>query len=244
MSPRLRAECQLILRVLFRQPAFWIPTVVFPAMLYSFFGGQAGGRLWAAHAMASFCIFAVVGVGFFQFGVGTAQDRESPFESWQRSLPGGIAQQWLARIMAALIFVALAVSLVIVVAIFLNGIQLDTRAWLRLSFVCLISVIPATLLGIALGSVCSARASVPLATLMYLLLSYLGGLWLPPMSMPPLVNAVSEWAPTRAMGELAWSAVNGTPWMLNHVSIFLAWSAAAASLVIVAQLRLRATVGH
>ncbi len=239
MNSRLRAECQLILRVLFRQPAFWIPTVILPAMLYSFFGAQAGGGLWAANAMASFCIFAVLGVGFFQFGVGTAQDRESPFEAWQRSLPGGITLQWVARIIAALIFVALAVLLVIVVAILLNGIQLDTRAWMRLIFVCLISVIPTTLMGIALGSVCSARTAVPLATLIYLPLAYLGGLWLPPMVMPPVINAISEWAPTRAMGELSWSAVNGTPWASSHVLLLIAWSVAAAAFVIVAQLRLR-----
>lgn len=75
----LIAETQLAFRVLLRQPGFWIPTVIFPAMLYAFFGAQSGGGQWAAQAMASFCVYAVLGVGFFQFGVSIAQDRESTF---------------------------------------------------------------------------------------------------------------------------------------------------------------------
>lgn len=36
MTRHLFAECQLVLRILFRQPGFWVPTVLFPAMLYAF----------------------------------------------------------------------------------------------------------------------------------------------------------------------------------------------------------------
>lgn len=53
MSRALRAECVLTLKILFRQPGFWVPTVLFPAMLYGFFGAQSGGGQWAANAMAA-----------------------------------------------------------------------------------------------------------------------------------------------------------------------------------------------
>ena len=69
----LSAELALVLRVLLRQPGFWVPTVLFPAMLYSFFGaGLAGQGPAAAYAMASFAVYAVLGVGFYQFGVTVA----------------------------------------------------------------------------------------------------------------------------------------------------------------------------
>ena len=82
MIRHLKAECLLTLRILFRQPGFWIPTVLFPGMLYAFFGAQVP-TVAVPFAMASFAIYAVVGVGFFQFGVSVAQDRESPFATWK-----------------------------------------------------------------------------------------------------------------------------------------------------------------
>lgn len=233
MTQHLRAECGLILTILFRQPGFWVPTVLFPAMLYAFFGAQSGGGSWAANAMASFAIYAVLGVGFFQFGVSVAQDRESTFATWQRSLPGHAANPWIARIFASLIFVGLAVCLVIAVALLMTDIALSASAWTRLTLVCLLATIPATVMGIALGSVASARAAVPVTNLIFLPLAYLGGLWVPPMFMPTPIAAISEWTPTRAMGELSWAAVNGTAWEPRQMIILLVWSLLAVTVFFV-----------
>lgn len=235
MTPHLRAECSLILTTLFRQPAFWVPTVLFPAMLYAFFGAQSGGGSWAANAMASFAIYAVLGVGFFQFGVSVAQDRESAFAAWQRSLPGNAINPWIARILASLVFVSLAVFFVIAVALLMTDIALSAVTWARLALVCLLATIPATLMGIALGSVCSARAAVPIANLIFLPMAYLGGLWMPPMFMPASIAAISVWTPTRAMGELGWAAVSGKPWEIQHVAILMGWSLFAVAVIIVAR---------
>lgn len=235
MITHLLAECRLILTTLLRQPGFWVPTVLFPAMLYAFFGAQSGGGSWAANAMASFAVYAVLGVGFFQFGVSVAQDRESAFATWKRCLPGHQANQWIARIIASMLFVALAVCLVIVVAQLMTDIELSTKAWGRLGLVCLAATIPATVMGIALGSVSSARAAVPIANLIFLPLAYLGGLWMPPMLMPAPIAAISEWTPTRAMGELGWAAINGTEWEPRHIFLLLGWTLIASAVIFVAR---------
>lgn len=239
MTRYLFAEAALTLRILFRQPGFWVPTVLFPAMLYAFFGANSGQGQWVLNAMASFCVYAVLGVGFFQFGVSVAQDRESAFATWQRSLPGGIAVQWIARVMAAMIFVAIAVSLVVVMALVLTDIELTVPALLRLALVCVFSAVTAIVMGIALGSVSSARAAVPLANLIYLPLAYLGGLWVPPMFMPAAINAISVWTPTRAMGELSWAAINGTDWDMWYAAVLLVWTLAALAVAGFAQARNR-----
>ena len=239
MIRHLSAETKLTLRILFRQPGFWVPTVLFPAMLYAFFGANSGGGAWASHAMASFAVYAVLGVGFFQFGVSVAQDRASPFATWQRSLPGPAGFLWLARILASVIFVAIAVALVVAVSLAMTDISLPAMAWARLAAVCLMATVAATIMGIALGSVASARAAVPLANLIYLPLAYLGGLWVPPMVMPGAINAISVWTPTRAMNELAWAAIEGRAWAAQDLGLLAAWTLAAAALVSVAQMRQR-----
>ena len=235
MIRHLSAEIALTLRILLRQPGFWVPTVLFPAMLYAFFGANSGGGAWATQAMASFTVYAVLGVGFFQFGVSVAQDRASPFATWQRSLPGSAAAPWIARVLAAGLFVTLAVALVIALAHLMTDLALPARAWARLAVVVLLCTVAATIMGIALGSVASARAAVPLANLIYLPLAYLGGLWVPPMAMPATINAISVWTPTRAMGELAWAAVDGRAFGLVDLGLLAAWTGVAAGIVALAQ---------
>lgn len=239
MIRHLAAEVAMTLRILFRQPGFWVPTVLFPAMLYAFFGANSGGGAWASHAMASFAVYAVLGVGFFQFGVSVAQDRASPFATWQRSLPGAAGFLWIARILAAMIFVTIAVALVVVLSHVMTDISLPATAWARLGTVCLMATVAATVMGIALGNIASARAAVPLANLIYLPLAYLGGLWVPPMAMPDAINAISVWTPTRAMGELAWAAIDDRAFAVWDLGLLGAWTVAALLIVAVAQMRQR-----
>lgn len=93
------------------------------------------------------------GCWVFPFGVSIARDRESSFERWHRSLPGCVAQQWAARLIAAPIFVTLSVALVIVMAPQQNGIHLDATAWAPLGSVRFASVVPATPMGLGYSAV-------------------------------------------------------------------------------------------
>ncbi len=104
-------------RVLLRLPGYWVPAVIFPAMLFSFFGvSSAGDPQRSAFAMASFCIYAIAGVAFYQFGAGIAQERETPFDVWSRTLPGSRLPSLIAKIATASLFGLAAVGMVIAAA--------------------------------------------------------------------------------------------------------------------------------
>jgi ABC-2 type transport system permease protein len=70
---------------LVRYPSFSIPALLFPAAIF----------LVLARAyeqppetrMAGFAAVAILGIVFFQFGVGIAAERVSPWESYVRTLP-------------------------------------------------------------------------------------------------------------------------------------------------------------
>ncbi len=71
---------------LLRYPAFSVPTLAFPALFFLLFvspRNDADPTL----LLASFAGFAVLAVAFFQFGVGIATERESPWERFLRTLP-------------------------------------------------------------------------------------------------------------------------------------------------------------
>ena len=235
---QLIAEIALSFRVLARQPGFWVPTVLFPAMLYVFFGAGLGAGA-AGYAMASFAVYAVLGVGFYQFGVSVAQDRADAFVLWQRLLPGSAAAPWVARVVVGMGFSALAMVLVLALGRGLAGVALTPDAWARLAGVTLMAALPATLMGTALGSVASARAAVPLANLVFLPLAYLGGLWMPPQLLPEVIAAISVWTPTRAMAELSWAALDGRALPLRYLALLAVWTLLAAGVTALAQGRSR-----
>ena len=149
----------------------------------------------------------VVGIAFYQFGAGIAQDREDPFDSWMRTLPASVISNALAQMMVAVLFALAAVLLVFAASHIFGKTPLTTEQSLRLLAVCALISIPASLLGIALGYAASAKAAGALANLIFLPLAFLGGLWMPPIALPKIVGDISVWTPTRQMAELAWGSV-------------------------------------
>ena len=225
MIALFRANLALTFKILIRLPGFWVPTILFPAMLYAFFGAQyAGEASQAVHALASFAVYAVFGVAFYQFGVGIAEDRQSAFATWRRTLPGGPFPFWAARLCAALAFSATAVVMVFATAYVVAGLTVDLATWMRLLGACLLLGVPATFMGTALGYLTSRHSAVAIANLVFLPQAYLGGLWVPPHALPEQVEIISRWTPARHMGEVAWAAAGGTPTPPASVLILAAYT--------------------
>ena len=218
---------------LIRNPAFMAPTIVFPAMLYAFFGASLPpAGIYSQNQIASFCIYAVLGISFYQFGVGIAQDRESPFDGWLKTLPASSVPQGISQVITAIFFSMVAVGLVLLVSGFLAKTTLTAEMTIRLVAVCGVAAIPASLMGVGLGYASSGRAAPALANLVFLPLAFLGGLWIPPIQMPSAISEISSWTPTRQMGELAWSAIGGQAFEPRAMALFAAYTALFAIIAV------------
>jgi ABC-2 type transport system permease protein len=220
---------------LLRTPSYWVPLVIFPTLLYSFFGLPASqdNPQTANILMASWSVFAVIGISFFQFGVSIAQAREARWEDYARTLPAGGFPRIVAQIVAAALFLAIALVLLWSIAAATSAVDLSIAQYVKLLGVLLIGIVPFVLMGAALGYSVPARGAVPIANLLYLPLSYLGGLWMPPEMLPDLVEKISPFTPTRQLGELAWSSVLGTMPPVSSVIglVFFSIIGAAVTLV-------------
>jgi len=216
---------------LVRYPAYLVPTILFPSVFFLFFTAP-GAHQSATMRMATFAGFASIGVAFFQFGVGIAVDRASPWETYLRTLPIGPSVRLGARLMSAAVFAFAASGLLIVVALSSTDAALTAPAWLGLAVALLGGTVPFALLGIALGYWAPARGALPIANLLYLGLSYAGGLWVRPGSLPGAVAAVSPYLPTRALSDALAAAATGaaSPWRswvaLGAFAAVFAWLAA------------------
>ncbi len=200
-----------------RLPAYMVPTLIFPAMIFVFFAvPQAKDPPTANVLMASFIAFAVLGVAFFQFGVGIAGERRSPWEAYLRTLAVSPQVRFLSRVLSALAFAVAASGIVVLAAVLLTPVRLGTPGWLRLGAATLAGSVPFAFFGISLGYWVHPRGALPLANLLYLLLSYAGGLWVRPHSLPAAVARLSPLLPTRLYGEVVWSAAREVPWHADH----------------------------
>jgi ABC-2 type transport system permease protein len=200
-----------------RYPAFLVPTVALPAMFFLLF---ATPRVTEANAdlhMALYAGFAVLGVAFFQFGVGIASERTSAWERFLRVLPVSPLLRFGARLLVAFAFALASALLVVVAALATTEAGVSGQRGLGLLVALGAGGVPMALLGIALGYWTRPRAALPIANLMYLLLAYAGGLWTGLADLPRMVGAVSPYLPTRQWGEVLAAAAGSGSWPITSL---------------------------
>jgi ABC-2 type transport system permease protein len=212
---------------LLRYPGFVVPTIGFPAMFFLFFAAPAHGAV-ATYALCSFAAFAAIGVAFFQFGVGIATERTTPWELYVRTLPVSPTVRLCSRLVAAAFFSAAAAAIVALVAVATTDAALAPAGWAELAAVLALGLVPFGCLGIALGYWASPRSALPLANVLYLTLSFGGGLWIRPSRLPGAVQTISTFLPTRHLANALVGVVRGSPWMPREWLILTGFAAVFA----------------
>jgi ABC-2 type transport system permease protein len=203
---------------LLRQPAFVIATLVFPSLFFAFFAAPNADTTEKANLLlASFAAFAVLGVVLFQFGLDLASERGTAWFQYLRTLPLKPSTFFIARGLAALAYAFLAGAVVMTVAALLVPAHLGFSQLTQLIVALAIGSIPFCLMGLCIGYFIPTSSALPFANLVYLVLSFAGGLWIPPAGLHATVQKISIYLPTRLYGEWAWSAALGGPLPISQI---------------------------
>ena len=203
-------HCRAQLLEYARYPSFTIPSLAFPALFFLVFVAPRAVGDEAGAFTVAYAAFAVLGIVFFHFGVGISIERVQPWERYLRTLPVAPAARFTARIVTALAFAAVATAIVVTVAATVTGSSPALERWPAIAGALAAGAVPHALLGIALGYLASPRGALPIANLLYLGLSYAGGLWTTARHLPSSVERVSPILPTRQWAELLWAVERGT----------------------------------
>jgi ABC-2 type transport system permease protein len=216
---------------LLRYPTFSVPTLAFPALFFMLFvAPRSDTDTDPTLLLASFAGFAVLGVSFFQFGVGIAAERESPWERFVRTLPIRLRVRFAARVLSAALFGLCSAALVVAAAVASTDARLPAIRWLAVAGALAFGAVPFALLGIALGYWASPRGALPTANVLYLVLAFLGALWTTPEHLPGSVTAISPLVPTRQFGNVLWGATSGHVWRPRDWLLLIGWTAVFAGL--------------
>jgi ABC-2 type transport system permease protein len=193
-----------------REPAFALPTLLFPLAFYALFGlilpSKTGNMAPAHYLLATYGAFAAIGPALFGFGAGLAMEQQMGWLALKRASPMPIGAYFAAKVAMAMLFALVTTILLGSVAVIFGDVHLSLAQWLHLTTVLILGAIPFCALGLLIGSLAKAQAAVAIVNLIYLPMSALSGLWIPVKMFPGFMQDLAPLLPAYHFGVLALDA--------------------------------------
>lgn len=189
------------IKLLLRSGEFVAVAVLFPAVFFlvmaEVFGpmGDPGGMSMATYMMISMAAFGAVS-GAVSAGQRVAQEKQA---GWNRQLRLTPLPGWsyvVSKIAAAMAVVLPTVVLILLVGFLVKGIRLEPAQWLAVVASTWLGSIPFALLGVLIGLAVKPDAVAPIAITAFLMLSMLGGLWMPVEVLPGVMAGLAQALPS------------------------------------------------
>jgi ABC-2 type transport system permease protein len=186
---------------LLRTPAFVVPTLLFPLLFYSLFGlvvfrNSTNAMLSAPYLFANYCAFGAMAPGLFGFGITLAIEREQGVLLLKRALPMPPAAYLLAKMLMAMLFVAIVVSTLIAAGVLFGHVNLSVTRFISVAAISILGVLPFCALGFYIGTLATGQSAPAITNMVYLPMSFLSGIWVPLAALPnAMQSTVSIWPP-------------------------------------------------
>jgi len=193
---------------LMRTRSFSFSVVGFPVVFYLFFGiimnrGQQIGAISVAkYVLASYAVFGMVGAALFGIGVGLAADLAAGWLDLKRASPMPPLAYVLAKCCSAVFFGVLIVNLLALMGITMGHVSLTFVEYARMIALTIVGVIPFVCMGLALALLVPFSSAPGITNMIYLPMSFCGGLWVPLMFLPHFMQTIAVLMPTYHLGQL------------------------------------------
>lgn len=208
-----------------RTPAFAIPFLGLPALLYLLFAvvifgsairsdPQAGLFIFAA-----FALFGVMGPGMFGFGMLVASEREHGLLTLKRALPMPSAAYLLAKMLMAVMFAAIVMATMLAVSP-LGHLSLGFGQVAIVTLVSILGALPFCAVGLFIGVRTTSRSAPAFVNIIYQVMMHVSGLFYP---LPKFLRAIAPVWPTYHLQQLFFSAV-GIPSSgraITHIAVLV-----------------------
>ncbi|MDQ2681223.1 MAG: ABC transporter permease [Candidatus Eremiobacteraeota bacterium] len=234
IAPMFGAQTKIEFLRLFRIPAFSATSLALPIMFYAFFGLPESHQAFmnttaGRYLLASFGAYAVLTIVLFSFGASVATERGTGATRLMRAAPLRPLAYFFGKIIASMGFGAIALSLLVLFAAVTGGAHLPITMYLTMLVRLLLGSIPFTILGFAIGYLCTLNSAIAVLNLIILPLSFASGLFVPLKELPRFVQIIAPYLPTYHFGQLAWGSVGAAQeswlsaalWLVAYGALFL-----------------------
>lgn len=197
---------------LMRTRSFSLSVIGFPVVFYLFFGiimnrGQQIGSISVAkYVLASYAVFGMVGAALFGVGVGLAADLAAGWLDLKRASPMPPLAYVLAKCFSAVFFGILIVTLLAVIGFTVGHVELSLPEYLRMVGLTIVGVVPFVCMGLCLALLVPFQSAPGITNMIYLPMSFCGGLWVPIMFLPYFMQKLAVVMPTYHLGQLTLGA--------------------------------------
>jgi len=191
-----------------RTRSFAFSVVGFPVVFYLFFGiimnrGEHLGPISVAkYILASYAVFGMVGAALFGIGVGLAGDLAAGWLDLKRASPMPPMAYVLAKCSSAMAFGILIVSILALMGITMGHVSLSFGEYVLMIALTVVGVIPFACMGLAIGLLVPFSSAPGITNMIYLPMSFCGGLWIPLMFLPKFLQKAAVLMPTFHLGQL------------------------------------------
>lgn len=217
-----------------RVPMAMVGNIAFPGLSYLFFvvpqSALREDPVVSTAAAGQLALVSVLSVCLFSFGLGTAEERATPWDPYLRTLSAGVVPRLGAKVLTGLLFAAVGVGVIALLAALLTSAVATPTQALGGLLGLLLAGTPFLFLGIALGYLLSVKAALPVVQMLFLPMAFGGGLFLPPDVFPRWLDAFSLLLPSRGGRDLVVAALTSSPVPASAVICLAVWTVIAAAL--------------
>jgi ABC-2 type transport system permease protein len=195
-----------------RTRSFAFSVIGFPVVFYIFFalvmnrGESIGNVSVAKYMLAGYAVFGMVGASLFGVGVGLCSELAAGWLDLKRASPMPPAAYLLAKCCSAAAFGVIIVSILTVLGITIGHVSLTLPEYTRMIAITIVGVIPFACMGMALAMLVPFSSAPGIANMIYLPMSFCGGLWIPIMLLPHLLQKFALLLPTYHLSQLVLGA--------------------------------------
>jgi ABC-2 type transport system permease protein len=202
-----RKETRYEFLKLLRTRTFSLSVVGFPVMFYLLFGvanrhsDQSGVHI-AKYMLGGYACFGLIGAALFGIGVGLASELGAGWLDLKRASPMPIAAYLFAKCASAVAFGVIIVAILTAIGVSLAGVVLTPMEMVGMLGVTVAGSVAFASMGLLLALSVPANAAPGIANLIYLPMSFLGGLWIPLQYLPHWLQRIAPAVPTYHLGQL------------------------------------------
>lgn len=235
-----RLECVRMLRDLRYLALAVLAPIGFYLLFATLFGGgptKPGQLSGTVEIMVAMAAYGAVWGALSATGPRIAQERAVGWLDQLRAMPLTARQVMVGKLAAGLVVVLPSLLLVCATAALAKGVSLSPGRWAALVALMWVGSLPFALLGVALGYLVGPEAAFPLSYGLYLAMSAIGGLWIPPSRLPQSFLDVARALPTYRLADLGWQAAAGRAPTAADALVLGAWALGLALLAALAYRR-------